>query len=68
MIEGYGQNPMDGLREYADIFVSFYFKPAMVWVPAHVITFTVIPRPLRIAWSATVSLGWLSFVSSMSHD
>jgi hypothetical protein len=55
--------PLAGLEEYASIFRSFYLKPAMVWVPAHVITFSIIPRPLRIGWTATISLGWLSFVS-----
>lgn len=63
LIEHGEWRPLEGLQEYASIFTSFYFKPAMVWVPAHVITFSVVPQPLRIAWTATVSLGWLSFVS-----
>lgn len=63
MIEDGEWRPMAGLREYAAIFSDFYLKPAMVWVPAHLLTFSVVPRPLRIAWTATVSLGWLSFVS-----
>eukprot|EP00747_Dinoflagellata_sp_TGD_P170730 gnl/TRDRNA2_/TRDRNA2_203034_c0_seq1.p1 gnl/TRDRNA2_/TRDRNA2_203034_c0~~gnl/TRDRNA2_/TRDRNA2_203034_c0_seq1.p1 ORF type:complete len:188 (+),score=10.33 gnl/TRDRNA2_/TRDRNA2_203034_c0_seq1:174-737(+) len=67
LIEGTGANPLDGLREYAVGFADFYFKPAMVWIPAHLITFSVVPPPLRIAWTATVSLGWLSFVSMTSH-
>eukprot|EP01048_Picozoa_sp_COSAG05_P028409 COSAG05_NODE_8800_length_670_cov_1.411559_1_plen_153_part_01 len=41
LIEGTGANPLDGLRQYASIFREFYFKPAMVWIPAHVITFSV---------------------------
>jgi protein Mpv17 len=70
LIEGTGglsSFPMDGLREYAGIFREFYFKPAMVWIPAHLLTFSLIPQPLRIGWTATVSLGWLSFVSMTSH-
>ena len=67
LIEGTGGSPIDGLREYAGVFREFYFKPAMVWIPAHLLTFSVIPTPLRIGWTATVSLGWLSFVSYTSH-
>lgn len=76
--------------------ISYLSCQAMVWIPAHLLTFTVVPpvrarpcwhtlpqpfqhptaacrasglclQPLRIAWSATVSLGWLSFVSMTSH-
>ena len=63
LIEDGRWQPLSGLRQYAAIFSDFYFKPAMVWVPAHLLTFSVVPQPLRIAWTATVSLGWLSFVS-----
>lgn len=67
-IEGVtGQGPLDGLKEYAAGFPEFYFKPAMVWIPAHLLTFSVVPPPMRIAWTATVSVGWLSFVSMTSH-
>lgn len=63
-----GEGPLDGLREYAAGFADFYFKPAMVWIPAHLLTFSVVPPPMRIAWTATVSVGWLSFVSMTSHS
>ena len=68
MIEGTGLSPVVGLREYAAGFAEFYFKPAMVWIPAHLLTFSVIPPTMRIAWTATVSVGWLSFVSLTSHS
>ena len=60
--------PIDGLKEYAEIFCDFYFKPAMVWIPAHLLTFSVIPQQLRILWTASVSLGWLSFVSYTANS
>ena len=66
-IEGTGGGPMEGLWEYADGFADFYFKPAMVWIPAHLVTFSVVPVNLRIGWISVVSLGWLSFVSMTSH-
>jgi protein Mpv17 len=62
-----GAGPMDGLREYADGFWDFYWKPAMVWIPAHLVTFSVVPVNFRIGWISFVSLGWLSFVSMTSH-
>lgn len=58
----------ESLSEYRAIFTSFYFKPAMVWLPAHLFTFTVVPPPLRIAWIASVSLGWLTFVSMTANS
>eukprot|EP01046_Picozoa_sp_COSAG06_P035788 COSAG06_NODE_3882_length_4808_cov_2.751327_2_plen_157_part_00 len=68
-IEGaVGEGPMDGLREYGAGFADFYWKPAMVWIPAHLLTFSVVPTHMRIAWTATVSVGWLSFVSMTSHS
>ena len=54
--------------QYGEIFTEFYFKPSMVWVPAHVVTFTVVPQKFRIAWTATVSVGWLSFVSYFANQ
>lgn len=66
-IEGTGGGVIDGLREYADGFWDFYWKPAMVWIPAHLVTFSVVPVNLRIGWISVVSLGWLSFVSMTSH-
>ena len=68
-IEGVaGKGPMDGLREYAGGFADFYWKPAMVWIPAHLLTFSVVAPAYRIVWTATVSIGWLSFVSMTSHS
>jgi len=66
-IEGTGGGPIDGLAEYAAGFWDFYWKPAMVWIPAHLVTFSVVPINLRIGWISFVSLGWLSFVSMTSH-
>ena len=58
----------ESMGEYRDIFTTFYFKPAMVWVPAHLITFTIVPPPMRIAWIASVSIGWLTFVSMTTNQ
>lgn len=67
VIEGYGYDPREGLQEYADMFRSFVIQSAMVWMPVHLITFSVVPPAFRVGWVAAVSLSWLSFASLMSR-
>ena len=68
MIEDGVWRPMAGLREYAAIFSDFYLKPAMVWVPAHLLTFSVVPPAFRIAWVSTVHVVWNAFVSGLNEQ
>ena len=34
-----------------------------VWLPAHTVTFAVMPANFRVGWVATVSLAWLVVLS-----
>ena len=38
-----------------------------VWTPAHIVTFGLMPEPLRITWVASVSFFWLIIKSTMVH-
>ena len=35
----------------------------MIWTPAQLVTFSVIPPNFRVAWVASVSFGWLIVLS-----
>ena len=38
----------------------------VIWVPAHAITFSLIPPNFRVAWVASVSFGWLIVLSYLA--
>ncbi|KAJ1452076.1 hypothetical protein M885DRAFT_528119 [Pelagophyceae sp. CCMP2097] len=37
------------------------------WSAVHVITFSVVPVPLRMAWASVCSVGWNAFISHANH-
>merc|ERR1712083_392725 len=47
-----GQSPVEGLRSYVQNFWGTYTKCMSVWVPAHFVTFGILPVHLRITWIA----------------
>eukprot|EP00420_Gonyaulax_spinifera_P014165 CAMPEP_0197916522 /NCGR_PEP_ID=MMETSP1439-20131203/82123_1 /TAXON_ID=66791 /ORGANISM="Gonyaulax spinifera, Strain CCMP409" /LENGTH=225 /DNA_ID=CAMNT_0043538551 /DNA_START=23 /DNA_END=700 /DNA_ORIENTATION=+ len=55
-----------GERWRADIFeiMCAYWK---LWTPAHLVTFGLVPEPLRITWVAGVSGIWLVIHSYLTH-
>ena len=50
-------------QEWRMICSNYY----MVWVPANLLVFTVVPVPLRIGFIACTSLGWLTVSSFLTH-
>lgn len=58
----------DGMADYRRDFWTVGIAFVKIWGPAHLLTFTVVPRNLRIAFIASVSLGWLSLISFFAHD
>eukprot|EP00928_Gymnodinium_smaydae_P054842 TRINITY_DN38542_c0_g1_i1.p2 TRINITY_DN38542_c0_g1~~TRINITY_DN38542_c0_g1_i1.p2 ORF type:complete len:111 (-),score=20.78 TRINITY_DN38542_c0_g1_i1:88-420(-) len=63
-IEGRGWRPILGLQEFAADFRTLYVSSAAIWFPAHVATFSVVPKPLRVGWTAALSLAWLCFAAA----
>lgn len=61
-----GLNPLAGLNQYKEEFWESNLSAAMVWVPAHLLTFSVVPPHLRIPFTASVSFGWLVMMSSIA--
>jgi protein Mpv17 len=37
------------------------------WSAVHVVTFSVVPVPLRMAWASFCSVGWNAFISHANH-
>ena len=67
VMEGRG-SIVDGVADYKRDFWTVGIAFVKVWGPAHMCTFTVVPPPMRIAFIASVSLGWLSLMSFFAHD
>ena len=60
----HGDTAYEGLRKYLDEdLFTINTRYWMLWCPANVLVFTVVPRPLRIAFIAGTSFVWLSMVS-----
>ena len=55
-----------GLRRYADEFESVMATVCKIWLPAHLVTFALVPVNFRIAWVASVSFCWLVVLSHMA--
>ncbi|CAH0379464.1 unnamed protein product [Pelagomonas calceolata] len=51
-----------GLERYTHEWQMICSNYYMVWVPANLLVFTVVPVPLRIGFIACTSLGWLTAV------
>mmetsp|Transcript_18030 Transcript_18030/g.72244 ORF Transcript_18030/g.72244 Transcript_18030/m.72244 type:complete len:199 (-) Transcript_18030:236-832(-) len=62
-----GLGVVGGLRKYADEARDMIARYYMVWVPANLVTFTVVPTRFRITFIATTSLGWLTLSSFFTH-
>ena len=58
----------DGVDDYKRDFWTVGIAFVKIWGPTHLLTFTLVPRPMRIAFIASVSLGWLSLMSYFAHD
>lgn len=56
-----------GLERYTHEWTDICSKYYMVWVPANLLVFTVVPIPLRIGFIACTSLGWLTISSFLTH-
>mmetsp|Transcript_63561 Transcript_63561/g.138432 ORF Transcript_63561/g.138432 Transcript_63561/m.138432 type:complete len:225 (-) Transcript_63561:109-783(-) len=54
-------------RWYYEVFglLCEYWK---IWTPAHLVTFGLMPEPLRITWIAGVSLIWMVVLSFLTHQ
>lgn len=48
-------------------FVSVIKANWMVWGPAQLINFSVVPPPLQVLFANVVSLGWNAYLSFASH-
>jgi protein Mpv17 len=62
-----GSGVMEGLMQYKKEFNQVFVEYAMCWVPAHAVTFGIMPPQFRVAWVGFVSLGYLSRLSFVSH-
>ncbi|CAE8621133.1 unnamed protein product [Polarella glacialis] len=64
-----GKDAMAGIYKYCERseFLATNLKCASIWIPAHLITFTLMPQHLRIPWIACVSSCWLVLLSSLAH-
>ena len=56
-----------GLERYSNEWQMICSNYYMVWVPANLLVFTVVPVPLRIGFIACTSLGWLTVSSFLTH-
>ena len=56
-----------GLERYTHEWQMICSNYYMVWVPANLLVFTVVPVPLRIGFIACTSLGWLTVSSFLTH-
>ena len=56
-----------GLERYSNEWRMICSNYYMVWVPANLLVFTVVPVPLRIGFIACTSLGWLTVSSFLTH-
>ena len=56
-----------GLKRYTQEWRMICSNYYMVWVPANLLVFTVVPVPLRIGFIACTSLGWLTVSSFLTH-
>ena len=56
-----------GLKRYTQEWQMICSNYYMVWVPANLLVFTVVPVPLRIGFIACTSLGWLTVSSFLTH-
>ena len=56
-----------GLERYSNEWKMICSNYYMVWVPANLLVFTVVPVPLRIGFIACTSLGWLTVSSFLTH-
>ena len=51
------------MAKYRDNCVSDLINSWMIWVPAHCVTYTVVPVHLRMPWIAVVSFGYVCVLS-----
>jgi hypothetical protein len=51
------------LQKYKDNCISDWLNSWAIWVPAHSITFSVVPPHLRMPWIAAVSFGYVCVLS-----
>ena len=58
----------DGLRRYRADSYNVLTAYWTMWPPVHVLNFTIVPTELRIAFVATASLVWLTYLSWSSHE
>ena len=56
-----------GLKRYTQEWQMICSNYYMVWVPANLLVFTIVPVPLRIGFIACTSLGWLTVSSFLTH-
>ena len=64
----FGQRRIDGAAWEAclgHLLGALSFQPR--WPPVHLISFTVMPKELRISFVACVSFVWLIYLSYASH-
>ena len=55
------------MKRYTQEWLMICSNYYMVWVPANLLVFTVVPVPLRIGFIACTSLGWLTVSSFLTH-
>lgn len=64
-----GQEPMAGLYKYFEPgeFIRCTASYTVVWIPAQLAMFTVVPAHLRVSFAAAVSVCWQTFLSSIAY-
>lgn len=51
------------LQKYKENCVTDWFNSWAIWVPAHSVTYTIVPPHLRMPWIAAVSFGYVCILS-----